>query len=135
MSLNVVLCRVEGGKFLKALSAKERHAIGSDDAHFSFFSGHTAAAFTVATFVWKVVTDIHEDSIWMKLLWGSSLTLAAMTGYARVEAGKHYPSDVIAGAVVGFAIGYLVLMLHKKKKGDRLSLIISHNRIGICLKL
>jgi len=98
------------------LSVEERHAMGGNDAYFSFFSGHTAAAFTAATFLSKVMTDIHGDSIWTKLLWGSSLTVAAMTGYARIKAGKHYPSDVIAGAVVGFAIGYLIPTLHKKKR-------------------
>ena len=117
-----------------ALSAEERHAIGGDDAYSSFFSGHTAAAFTAATFLSKVMTDIHGDSIWTKLLWGSSLTIATMTGYARVKAGKHYPTDVIAGAVVGFAIGYLIPTLHKKKKNDRVSLIVSPNRIGLSLQ-
>jgi membrane-associated phospholipid phosphatase len=103
-----------------SLSVEERHSIGGDDAYFSFFSGHTAAAFTAATFLSKVITDIHGDSILTKLLWGSSLTLAAMTGYARFKAGKHYPSDVIAGAVVGFAIGYLIPTLHKKKSDSPL---------------
>ena len=27
--------------------------------------------------------------------------LALMTGWARVEAGKHHPADVLAGAAVG----------------------------------
>lgn len=117
------------------LSIQERYSMGGNDAYFSFFSGHTAAAFMAATFLSKVITDIHGDSIWTKLLWGSSLTVAAMTGYARIKAGKHYPTDVIAGAFVGFAIGYLIPTLHKKKKNDRVSLIISPNRIGICLKL
>lgn len=117
------------------LSVEERHAMGGNDAYFSFFSGHTAAAFTAATFLSKVITDIHGDSIWTRLLWGSSLTIAALTGYARVKAGKHYPSDVIAGAVVGFALGYLVPTLHRKKKHDRVNLIISPNRIGFSIKL
>ncbi len=116
------------------LSVEERYAMGGSDAYFSFFSGHAAAAFTTATFLSKVMTDIHGDSIWTKLLWGTSLTVAAMTGYARVKAGKHFPTDIIASAVVGFAIGYMIPTLHKKKKNDRVSLIISPNRIGICLK-
>jgi hypothetical protein len=56
-------------------------------------------------------------------------------GHAGVRAGKHYPPDVIAGSVAGFAIGHLVPTLHKKKKDDRLSIIISLHRIGFCLKL
>lgn len=117
-----------------SLSAEERYAMGGNDAYFSFFSGHTVAAFTAATFLSKVMTDIHGDSVWIKLLWGSSLTLAAMTGYARVKAGKHYPTDVIAGAVIGFAIGYLIPSLHKKKRDNRVIVVISPNRIGLSLQ-
>jgi membrane-associated phospholipid phosphatase len=114
-----------------SLSVEERHVMGGNDAYFSFLSGHVVSAFTTATFLSKVMTDIHGDSLWTKLLWGSSLTVAALTGYARVKAGKHYPTDVIASAVVGFAIGYLIPTLHKTKKNDRVSLIISPNRIGL----
>jgi membrane-associated phospholipid phosphatase len=115
------------------LSIEERQS-GEDNAYLSFFSGHTAAAFAAATFLSKVITDIHGDSIWTKLLWGSSLTLASMTGYARVKAGKHYPTDVIAGAIAGFAIGYLVPVLHKKKRDEHVTLIISPQRVGISVK-
>jgi membrane-associated phospholipid phosphatase len=116
------------------LSVEERYAMGGNDACFSFFSGHTAAAFTAATFLSKVISDIHGNCIWTKLLWGSSLTVAALTGYARVKAGKHYPTDVIAGAVVGFAIGYLVPTLHKKKKKNHVSFVISPNKVGLSLQ-
>ena len=117
-----------------SFSVEARHALGGNDAYFSFLSGHVVSAFTAATFLSKVMTDIHGDSIWTKLLWGSSLTAAAITGFARVKAGKHYPTDVIASAVVGFAIGYLIPTLHKKKKGDKVSLIISPNRIGFAMQ-
>jgi membrane-associated phospholipid phosphatase len=33
----------------------------------------------------------------------------------RVEAGKHFYTDVLVGAVVGSAIGVAVPMLHRKK--------------------
>ena len=116
------------------VSAEQRHAF-SDSPYLSFFSGHTCAAFLAATFASKVITDIHGDSIWTKLLWGSSLSLATMAGYARYKAGMHYPSDVIVGAAVGFAIGYFIPILHKKNRRDRLSLIIAPNRIGFRLAL
>ena len=116
------------------LSVEERYALGSESVFFSFYSGHTAAAFCAATFLSKVMNDIHGNSVWTRLLWGSSLTLAALTGYARVKAGMHFPTDVIVGAAVGFAIGYLVPTLHKKKNGDLLSLLISPHRIGFSMK-
>ena len=115
-------------------SIEERLAQSSNSVYLSFFSGHTATAFWAATFLSKVMNDIHGNSVWTKLLWGTSLSLAALTGYARVKAGMHYPSDVIVGAVLGFAIGYLIPALHKKKNGDLLSLLISPHRIGFSMK-
>ncbi len=117
------------------LSVEERHAIDSEDAFFSFYSGHVAAAFTAATFLSKVFSDIHGKSIWSTLLWGSSLSLASLTGYARVKSGMHFPTDAIVGAAVGFAVGYLIPMLHKKKNQNRISLVIAPNQISLCLKL
>ena len=114
-----------------SFSIQERYSMGGNSAYFSFFSGHTAAAFTAATFLSKVMTDIHGQCVWTKLLWGSSLTLAALTGYARYEAGMHFPSDVFVGAAVGFAIGYLIPTLHKKKKDKRVSLSVLPDQISI----
>jgi membrane-associated phospholipid phosphatase len=118
-----------------ALSVEERYeASGGTDVFFSFFSGHTTAAFVAATFSSKVFTDIHGTSPWSYLMWGSTLSLATLTAYARVKAGEHYPSDVIAGAVVGGAIGYLVPALHRKDAGGRLSLVAAPGRMGLQLR-
>jgi undecaprenyl-diphosphatase len=58
---------------------------------FSFPSGHTAAAFVTATVVgWAV-----------PLLVAPLFLLAALIGTSRVYLGVHYPSDVIAGMVLG----------------------------------
>ena len=115
------------------LSLEERLAV-RDDPSSSFFSGHTSAAFMAAAFVSKVFNDIHGRSIWSGFVWGTSLSLAALTGFARVKAGMHYPSDVIVGAAVGFAIGYLVPTLHKKKWGDRASVSAGPNFVCFRLK-
>ncbi|MFC1529878.1 phosphatase PAP2 family protein [Gemmatimonadota bacterium] len=102
-------------------------------ARYSFFSGHTSAAFALATFTSTVFRDIHGPSTWSKLIWGSTLTLATLTAYARVKAGAHYPSDVIAGAIVGGAIGRLVPALHGKDSSRRLILGVRPDRV--CLRL
>ncbi len=115
------------------LPAEERLA-ARDDPYSSFFSGHTSTAFMAAAFLSKVFNDIHGPSIWSKLVWGTSLSLAALTGFARVKASMHYPSDVIAGAAVGFAIGYLIPTLHKKKWGDRVSIAAGPHFIILRLK-
>ncbi|MDH4270766.1 MAG: phosphatase PAP2 family protein [Candidatus Aminicenantes bacterium] len=116
------------------LSAEERFGIDVEEASRSFYSGHTAVAFFGATFLSKVFEDIHGPSLWSKLLWGLSLTLVSLTGLARVKSGMHFPSDVIAGAVVGFAVGYFVPALHKIRKGDKLRIDVSPNRLCVCLR-
>ena len=66
---------------------------------FSFPSGHTAAAFTTA----GVVTQRYGG--W---LGGVSLGLGVMTAMGRMEDMKHYASDVVAGATIGWIIGRTV---------------------------
>ena len=39
--------------------------------------------------------------------------LATLTGSFRVFAGQHFMTDVIAGAAIGAACGYLVPLLHQ----------------------
>ncbi len=63
----------------------------------SFPSGHTSRAFLLATLI-----GLHERR-WLRFL--LPYTIAA--GLARVYEGAHYPSDVLVGALVGFAIGFL----------------------------
>ncbi|MFC2088788.1 phosphatase PAP2 family protein [Calditrichota bacterium] len=111
-------------------SAEERFQNDADDL-FSFYSGHTAVAFFTATFLSKVATDIYGNNLATNILWGSSLAVASLTGYARIRAGKHFPTDVIAGAAVGFAIGYLVPMSHHKEMEDRFSIILLNNQMGL----
>ena len=66
---------------------------------YSFPSGHTAAAFTTA----GVVTRRYGG--W---LGGLSIGLGILTGMGRMEDEKHYASDVVAGATIGWIIGRTV---------------------------
>lgn len=100
-----------------SLTPEERYALtgpGDASVHQSFFSGHTSSAFAAATLLSTMYTDLYGSSTASKIVWGSSLSLAAFTGYARVKGGVHFPSDVFVGAAVGAAIGYLVPVLHRK---------------------
>lgn len=111
--------------FNPSLSVDERfHLAASDgnDVFFSFFSGHSAAAFAAASFTSTLFTDLHGRSVWSNLVWGSTLTAASMAAYSRVKAGKHYPSDVLIGALVGSAIGHLIPRLHRKEADGRVRL-------------
>ena len=42
------------------------------------------------------------------LIWAEGLAVAATTGYLRIAADKHYFSDVLSGALIGSAVGFMV---------------------------
>lgn len=74
---------------------------------FSFPSGHTAAAFTTATvfcsFGWR---------------WGLPFYIfALLMGVSRLYLLVHFPTDIIAGAVLGIAISRIVIAIWRKKIG------------------
>jgi membrane-associated phospholipid phosphatase len=88
----------------------------SADASLSFYSGHSATAFAMATATSRLFMIRHPDSDWVLPLWLGSEALAATTAVLRVEAGKHFWSDVAVGALVGSAVGYLVPQLHLREQ-------------------
>ncbi len=85
-------------------------------ARMSFFSGHTSLSFASAVFFSTTYTDYSSDNQWNAVVWGSALTTASLVGYLRIRAGKHYVTDVIAGALVGSAIGYAVPIIHHQSE-------------------
>lgn len=105
-------------------------------SRYSFFSGHTSATASLSFLFAKVITDYHPNmNRGAKVgLWSFASLLPATTGYLRVQAGKHYPTDVITGYVVGALTGLLVPELHKKG-GDKFSLyptrVFNQQAIGI----
>lgn len=78
------------------------------DGRNSFFSGHTAMAFTGAVFFAYNFENSDYSRTIKNLAWAGSLALASSTGYLRIIAGKHFLTDVIVGAVVGSAVAILI---------------------------
>ena len=70
---------------------------GSDDK--SFPSGHTSISFAAAA-------SLHKRYGWQAGL--PAYAVAAFPGVARVKADKHYTHDVVAGAALGTAAGWLL---------------------------
>ncbi|MFC2094165.1 phosphatase PAP2 family protein [Bacteroidota bacterium] len=90
----------------------------SQNAKRSFFSGHTSVAFAMAVFLSTVYSDFHPNSQWKPFVWGVSLLAASTVGYLRYAAGKHFPTDIITGAVIGSALGYFIPFIHRTNESD-----------------
>jgi len=76
---------------------REERPDGSDDK--SFPSGHTSSSFAAAA-------TLHKRHGWEIGL--PAHAVAAFVGVARVKADKHFVNDVIAGAVIGEAAGWIL---------------------------
>jgi membrane-associated phospholipid phosphatase len=83
-----------------------------NDVNTSFFSGHSALAFAMAT---SSGTVAHLRGYGTEpALWIGGLALATLTGYYRLAADAHYLTDVVAGGLVGAAVGVAIpLLFHK----------------------
>jgi len=75
----------------------------------SFPSGHASGAFAVAT----VLAGEFHDRRWVSWVAYGTATLVAAS---RVGLGRHFPSDVLAGAVLGHSVGRMVV--HLRRGGD-----------------
>jgi hypothetical protein len=89
---------------LKTLTKRDRPNERDDE---SFPSGHTSRA-TIQAQMANLNVDYLpiSDSTGLVIETGFN-SLAALTGWARVEAGLHYPSDVLAGWALGHFMSHL----------------------------
>ena len=78
----------------------------STEKTFSFPSGHSSGAFSVATSLslnypkWYVIAPAY--------------IFAGATGFSRMYLNVHYPTDVLAGAVLGSATAWATWKINKK---------------------
>lgn len=85
------------------------------EARFSFFSGHTSLTAVSTFFLARTFADYYPESQARSWVWAGAALLPALVGFWRVRAGKHHPSDVIAGYLVGASVGWLIPALHRRK--------------------
>lgn len=87
----------------------------------SFPSGHTNTAFTGAglSCAHHLHVPLYGDRTADVLACAGTLALAATTGTLRVVGDRHYATDVLVGAMIGFAVGYgMPTLLHYGKVQD-----------------
>ena len=79
---------------------------------FSFPSGHSAAAFSVATVVAGTSKKIYVDLL--------AYGLAGLVAASRVHNSKHWVSDVFFGSMIGYFIGKKIVDLNRNTDSGRL---------------
>ena len=81
---------------------------------FSFPSGHAAFYFAIATVVFLYFKKVYPLP---KFWWGTGI-LFFLAGFlisiSRVFVGVHWPSDILAGAIVGIFSGWLIFKVFNK---------------------
>jgi membrane-associated phospholipid phosphatase len=78
------------------------HRAGKD-ATVSFPSGHTALTFAAAAAGGWIYADGRTSTSARAGVWFAGTSIAGATAVLRMRAGKHYPSDVAMGALIGIA--------------------------------
>jgi len=106
---------------LKGATDRERPD-GSDSE--SFPSGHASRAFAYAAGSRRNLEATQLGRGWTIGLTAGVETLAIGTAWARVEAHKHFPTDVLAGAALG---NYISLLMHDAFLGAPESTFVSVN--------
>ena len=119
---------------LKHLTDRERpDGTGND----SFPSGHSSQAFVRTELACLNVDDLRGLSEgWRIALKTSFRALAWGTAWARVEGGKHYPSDVLFGAALG---NFVAIFVHDAflpaDSGTRLTASISRREVSFSVAI
>lgn len=99
---------------------KAFHTLRPDGStHNSFPSGHTTQAFAAATFL----SEEYKDRLpWMPY---ASYTIASSVGLMRVANNRHYISDVLVGAGIGYLATKAAYWTHRYKWGKKHQAILS----------
>ncbi len=84
----------------------------------SFPSGHTQTAFTIAT---VLVWTGHKSSAIKQWGVGMIAFVAVLIGISRMYCGAHFPSDVVAGGILGGSSAFLCCYSISRWQTKRLS--------------
>lgn len=83
----------------------------SSEAWGSFYSGHAANSFAFATAFTHIQLHQYPNNPNNKWWIAGAYSVASATAMTRLYSGKHYPTDIVTGAILGSGIAWLVMEL------------------------
>ncbi len=119
-SASTAVLLTQGAKFATGRLRPDAWARGttpSADDRLSFWSGHTDFAFATAAAATQIAR-LRGRPGW-RWLAAATFGAAALTGYLRVAADRHWLTDVATGAVIGTATGLVVPLLAYQPEDGR----------------
>lgn len=101
------------------------------DNYLSFYSAHTSTAFA-ATMAYATTFALrHPDSAWRPFIYGAAGVTGGTVALLRVLGGNHFPTDVLAGAMTGAAIGLTLPRLHRRRDAALVVAPISGGAVAV----
>jgi membrane-associated phospholipid phosphatase len=73
----------------------------------SFPSGHAIGAFAMAT----VIAERYRQHRWVPWV---AYGLAGLVGFSRISLQAHFPSDIFAGAILGYSISHFIILRNRE---------------------
>ena len=100
---------------------------GTPESRRSFVSGHAALSFAAAGLVCveHLELDLFGGGAGDTAACVVATAIAGATGVLRIVADRHYATDVLAGAAVGFVSGWVLpYLLHYRSDGPALTVLV-----------
>lgn len=104
-------------------------------ARHSFFSGHVAASSSFMYLTAFMVDRYADRPVWKWVAWSGAVVVPGTVAVWRYTSGKHFPTDVIAGYLVGAGTGLLIPWIHRRQLPKDMTLNVQPTPYGMHLSL
>lgn len=104
-------------------------------ARHSFFSGHVSNSAAFSFLTAYLVDRYAKKDGWKWAAWSGAVLIPGTVGYWRYTSGKHFPSDILVGYLLGAGTGILIPAIHQAQLPEEVSLNVQPLPYGIMMTL